>query len=286
MASLPNLSGLRPAPTGVAPTGALRGSERGREAAQQALVSDFMSIGADLLDSMILTPVSPLHYDKLLNLVRFDDDGNMAFVAADSAANAALREGLAQFGIHAGNMQTLVAVLWAAYDDYKTALDIATWEADVKDDDENWWEYWNHVDDHAAMAGVLQLRIRSDHHRNARTVGELRESAQRAASTLSGRRWWSDRIRGFPRGRTAPAISRGEELNLARVNGWTPEYLVARSTLTLWVVLFAYRLFTDANPLGDSGPIDEMELATIDRQPAAYAQAAVANPALRVRRAQ
>ena len=277
MASLPNLSGLRPAPTGVAPTGTPRGSERGREAAHQALAADFMSVGADLLDAMILTPSAPLHYGKLLNLVRFDDNGNMAFVAADSAASAALREGLAQLGIHAGNMQTLVAVLWAAYDEYKTALDIAAWE----DDDENWWEYWDHVDGgDDAMADV------------ARTVGELRESAQRAASTLLGRRWWSEGIRGFPRGRTAPALRRGEEpspgegLNLARVSGWTPEYLVARSTLTLWVVLFAYRLFTDANPIGDSGPIDEMELATIDRQPAAYAQAAVANPALRVRRAQ
>ena len=269
--ALPNLSGLRSAPTGVAPLAALRGSERGRDAAHQALAADFMRVGATLLDAMILTPAAPLHYDKLLNLVRFDDDGNMAFVAADSAANAALREGLAQLGIHAGNMQPLVAVLWAAYDDYKTALDIAAWE-EVKGDDEHWWEYWDHVDDDDAMA---------DRDRNPRTVGELRESAQRAASTLLGRRWWSEGVRRFPRGVTAPALRRGEEpspgegLNYARLNGWTPEYLVARSTLTLWVVLFAYRLFTDANPVGDDGPIDEMELATIDRQPAAYAQAAV-----------
>lgn len=242
-----------------------RGSERGAGAAREALEAEFMAYGEQMLNRLI-GQGSPLHYGQILNMVDLDRLGRIRFADPGSPAWNTMRAGLAEAGfVDTRHVEKPMAVVWAAYEDYKNALDIDAWDTYVKRPDQNWWEYWEAVMDGDTRRAVDARRASTV--RNALTIGELRGYAQVATS----------RLRTFPP--LIAASHSGTNLEEMARAGWTPAMLVARSTLTLWLMVW-YDVFFLYRP----SPEDETgALSILDSLPDQYATVVMARPMMRIR---
>lgn len=258
-------------------------AERGRGLAFQGLVADFSAAGERAHDAVILQPViggsepNPWHYSNILKLA----NGRGEFRQLSDAQVGELRNGLLLNGFNAEwplhESSRLAALLWAAHEEYKSALDILAWNESVdqngrplKEPGQRWENYWEYFQNDDVAERILEIR----HSEPPLTLGDLGGYAAVAASQL----------RSFPANRPAFAIT---ELPTLQQWSWTPTLLVARATLTLWAAIQVATGLRVAHP-GVMGlrPIADVAeaLSEIETLPLEYATAALADERLRIPR--
>lgn len=239
------------------------GAERGRGAAFEAFVGEFMSTGQRLYDKLILETRNGWHYGNLVRNLSVDQRG--VLLPPDAAVLNELQRGLAMVGFEFSNApyeaNKLASVLWGAYEEYKTALDISAWHERrdqngqlLRSAGQHWTRYWEYFEDPDLAERIMEVR----HADEVPTLEELRGFAQVAMSKL----------RSIPHNKPGYPIA---DLHAAHGFGWTPETLLARATLTLWVAtLIAPTLRPDS------------QLSIIETMPYQYATDAVMDSSVRI----
>lgn len=240
------------------------GAERGRGAAFESFVGEFMSTGQRLYDKLILETRNGWHYGNLVRKLSVDQRG--VLLPPDAALLNELQRGLAMIGFEFSNApyeaNKLASVLWGAYEEYKTALDISAWHERrdqngqllLRSAGQNWTRYWEYFEDPDLAERIMEVR----HADEVPTLEELRGFAQVAMSKL----------RSFPHNKPGYPIA---DLQAAHGFGWTPETLLARATLTLWV---ATLISPALRP--------ESRLSIIETMPYQYATDAVMDSSVRI----
>jgi hypothetical protein len=267
-------------------------------ALRQEHSDEFIFYGKSRLDHLIYRPwSSPLHYSKLLNLVHLSagESGRVLPLSVDTPGAVELAQGIQQLegavtGQHwARGCNKFMALVYAAYGDYKAAHDIDIWANSVSSTgeriirpDQDWRDYW-----------LL--------YREANVASQI-------AYRRSGREWFSPERPGYGIGLRAtvthlcefevpkakqllaalPDDKRGHSLHslhAAAQDGWTAELLVARSVLTLWALLAVVPILGGTV---DPTTSSTMAVTPMEQQfqlwPAEYSQHVLANPEARVPR--
>ena len=270
---------------------------------RQGHIADFMQIGESTLNSLIYEPGSPLHYGKLikpahmaLGRIRLTGHGGLLPLTVSTPGAVELKEGLEQAGIgtvHHLGLFAYMAVVYAAYEQYKTAHDIDIWANSespsgirIRTPDQHWWDYWNH---HQEDAVASEVQLRRSGVSSPRYGPGLRTTFKHFCEHEVGEA--KQLLAPFRPNMHAPPLT---DLGAAAQLGWTPELLVARSVLTLWAVLAIYPMLMSANPdLSQEADLtDPRAVASgyaleevFEKIPGEYADMLLANPQMpRMRR--
>ena len=184
-----------------------------------------------------------------------------------------------------------MALVYAAYGDYKAAHDIDIWANSVSSTgeriirpDQDWRDYWLLYREANVASQIAYRRSGREWFSPERpgygmglraTVKHLCEFEVPKAKQL---------FASFPHNINAPPLNSIFRLVLAN-DGWTPNLLVARSVLTLWALLAVVPILGGTV---DPTTSSTMAVTPMEQQfqlwPAEYSQHVLANPEARVPR--